>query len=887
MAFKLPQINLKLPNLNEYIRPEAKQAYQDVKSKVENTFQQINTFDPQFDPATFKPNLLKKIDETPLPGFLKTPAKFMVNMFTEDPEDSVKKQRIIDEIKSLHPQEQGNHIEGMLNAPWGFAMLDERTIKKLSPDLQFAANKYKNNDMMNVGFSIGSVQEKGTKMAAPLLENLKTKFEKLFGKGQSDFVDQIPGATKKAVSLNQAEKIAASTFEKFKADPENPVFKDETKKLFQQIGDLLGSGDMQVEDLPKVLDKYNLTSQQFADMYIETISTSGKQLNRLSQLRKRMIQTFPDLEDKLSSVELKDPGPWNKVSEVFRSIENTRRGLLTSQLATTARNILSQSTRYTLQFADDVLTGAMETVTGRRPPKDAFIPAMEDIFSIGRQFSPEARRKLANTIEEFPVQKYQLFGTPTGEVSLGGKITSTVNAANTAQEYFFRKMRMDALLNTHLTRGGGEITDTVMQNWVDDALDLTFAKKPEGGFLGKVYETFNHPFFTAVGNPFIRFWANSVKFLWDFSPGGFTKLLSSDFRQQLTSPNADKAYSALSKAVLGSMMLGGAVAIRNSDSAGEKWYEVNMPNGKTWDTRAFAPFSTYLFLAEAMKPDNNLTGMDYLQGAVSINRIAGSGLVIVDIVRSNDAEGVVKNVKDFMGQYISGFTVPFRTVKDFIAQYDPSEGAYKDTSEAPILGPALENIPYATKDFPTSPRATRPEPFSKEDPLIRQLTGMTLKTKTPLEREIDRLGVPYTTLYPKTGYDKMDRAITRKVGAVMDVVGNAIVEQDFYKKMGDYDKTELLKNIYSAEKSDIKKEVIQNNAAQIAAGIYAEIKNMDMEDRRKFFDKLKNKGLMKPEIIDFVIKYMQAKPDQNKLDKTLEGLPNMELSPRIFGVQVP
>jgi hypothetical protein len=904
MPFNLSDIKLPQVDLSG--------AFGDIQEMLRQNIQKIPAFDPDFDAEEYQPMLLDKIEGSKLPHFLKTPAKFGVQLLTEDPEDIRKKREIWNEIKRLNP-DKIDQIASIEHAPASLMMVSEETLKKMPEDLQKSAKQFQDREMMDIGFFLGGVESKGSAIAAEqtskgfrklkgvenlielgkkksgnLFPKIAAKIGSVFQKTTDELVEEIPKASKRVVGYNTAKEIAEEAFEKYIADPDNPVFKSETKKLFQQVGDLVKMGEVNPDDLQAIFKKYNLNPEKFANMYMDTITTSAKQLNELSNLRKKMIGAFPELEGKLSKLPISDTGPWSKISNLFRKVEHTRRGLLVSQLATTARNILSQSTRYTMQFADDVLTGGMEMLTGKKPPKDAFMPVMQDLLAVGRQFSPKARKKLAMTIDEFPIEKAKLFGTPVGDFAMGEKVTRTLNTFNTAQEYFYRKLRMDAQINSHFGRGGGPITKNLMEDWVDDALDLTFAKRPKGGFLKQFYDTFSNPFFTAVGNPFPRFWANSMKFLWDFSPGGFTKLFSKKFLKEMVSDNPRKAYSALSKATLGTMMFSGAMAIRNSDELkGEKWYEVKMPNGKTWDTRAFAPFSTYLFLAEAMKPDNKLTGKDYAQGLVSINRISGTGLVLVDLIRAKNADTLEKNIKNFAGAYMSGFTVPFRTFKDFIAQEVPGEAVYKDTEQAPLLGPALENVPFATSDFPTAPRATREEPFIREDPALRQLTGMTLKTKTALEQEIDRLGIEYSSLYPRTGESELDRMITRKVGAVMDVIGNEMVESEEFQKMPDFQKTKTLKEIYSDTKSLSKKAVMEESAAQIAAGIYEQMKDLEGGELLSFVEKLKNKGLLKDNIMEFIIGFRKADVSPANIKEFSQGLPGGEKTPQLFGLPVP
>jgi len=886
MAFDISQI--KLPEIN------IKGAFDDLGEKLKTNFQKIPTFNPDFDAADLQPLLLSKIKESNLPHFMKLPAELGVRLAAEDSEDVIKKREIWQEIKRIHP-EKVDQIEQIENMPASFAMIGKDTLEELPEDLRKSAQKYADTQLMDIGFSVGSVERAGQKAALSLLKGVKAKFGSVFQKNADELLEEIPKASKRVVSYETAKDILEETYQKYLSDPENPIFKDETKRLFRKVGELLGTEEVKPEQLQEIFKKYNLDPKSFAQVYMDSVSFGGRLLGEHGRLSRKIKAAFPETEEILAQVPIKDPGTASKVWDQFRKLESTRRGLLVTQLATTSRNIISQSGRFTLQFFDDVFSGGMEALSGKATPKQAFIPAMEDVMSVFRQFSPKKREMLANTIDQFPFEKLRLFGTPVGDLYFGSKMTSFLNSANTAQEFFFRKMRMDALINSHFQRGGGPITQELMESWVDDALTLTFAKAPTKGFPGGFYKAITNeyinPIVTALGQPFPRFHMNALKFLWDFSPaGGMSSLVSPKFWKQLVSDNPREAYSALSKATMGTMMLAGALAVRNSDVGGEKWYELNLPNGKTMDTRAFAPFSTYLFLAEVLRQaageKTNLTPMDYGQAFLSINRIAGTGLVIVDALRAKNPETFTELVSDFAGAYISGFTVPFRTLKDFIAQGDPQEQVYRDTEQAPLLGPALENIPFATRGFPTAPRPTREEPFIREDPALRQLTGVTLKTKTDLEHEVDRLGLEYSTLYPRTGEDQLDRMITRRVGKVMDAVGNQIVNSPEYQKLDDNAKKEFMKELYSKTKSASKSISLVQDAPVIAASIYEQTKGLTDEEVVELFTRLRAKGLMKEEVFNYLIQYKKADKDPQELMKFLEGI-GAEPTPRLFGVPIP
>ena len=57
-------------------------------------------------------------------------------------------------------------------------------------------------------------------------------------------------------------------------------------------------------------------------------------------------------------------------------------------------------------------------------------------------------------------------------------------------------------------------------------------------------------------------------------------------------------YEELAKGLVGSGFLAGAIAFRNSEYAGENWYEGKTMDGKTYDLRPFFPAAPYLFFAD-------------------------------------------------------------------------------------------------------------------------------------------------------------------------------------------------------------------------------------------------------------------------------------------------
>jgi hypothetical protein len=98
-------------------------------------------------------------------------------------------------------------------------------------------------------------------------------------------------------------------------------------------------------------------------------------------------------------------------------------------------------------------------------------------------------------------------------------------------------------------------------------------------------------------------------------------------------------------------------------------------------------------------------------------------------------------VKRYAGNVPAGFAVPFQNLKDVVAQFDREERIVRDAGEAPLTGPTLSRIPFAGRGLPEVESPTRAAPFEREQPLLRQVTGVTLRqAPNAAEAELGRLG---------------------------------------------------------------------------------------------------------------------------------------------------
>lgn len=291
---------------------------------------------------------------------------------------------------------------------------------------------------------------------------------------------------------------------------------------------------------------------------------------------------------------------------------------------------------------------------------------------------------------------------------------------------------------------------------------------------------------------------------WSQSHGGATpsQEIMQQFYKDATQPTAaakraaadlanPKTHAlAYTKSATGLMMLMAALAYRSSDDAPDHWYEINLPTwvpkvgGKPVSFEAFAPFITMNLFAEGIRKAVDLYGTqtmretfntikkppvieqkDVMRGLVGLNRIAGTGLVFVDLLEKG---GGWPRVQDFFDQFVGSWAAPLSSVKNLVAPVIPSEGVIRDVSTAfPLTGALRRNIPGLAETLPAAPSITRAEPRTVETPWINELTGLGPRTYTPLEHAVNRLGLSWYQLGPQTGVPEADLILRRTMGQIL------------------------------------------------------------------------------------------------------------------------
>jgi hypothetical protein len=654
---------------------------------------------------------------------------------------------------------------------------------------------------------------------------------------------------------------------------------DESKRIFRQISEALRLGEIAPNDLPEILGKNQMSAAQFAEMYAETVSTGGRILGYHSRAKRQLTKVFANFPEASAILEgaFKGEGQlkygMDHVMQVYGSVENFRRAMLVSQAATALRNMWSQTGRITIGALDDALQGSIRgTVGAQGQTYQQTMEGLNTFVAATNRLSPGGRKRLFEILEQnhAALAKGKLLSQPVHEVALTGKFAHAVNILNRGQEMFFRKVAFESKLRSLLQRKGmnfntvnpKHIPKDLLEESVNYAMEMTFAASPKSRAMQNFVKAWTNyiPGATTM-QPFPRFnVANAVPFIYEHSPLGFLSAMKPSTIKALASGNPDLFAKHASRALIGSMMLDQAIRFRQSDHAGEKWYEIKTGTDektgkpKYMDTRAYAPFSTYLFIAEHFANPERIKPKDYAEAFVGLNRIAGSGLVALDWIRARSVESFQKQAANFAGQYLGSFTVPFRTLSDVYSGVDEKEALYRDYRENPWLAPMMQNIPVLSQMIPekysplTTQRLKKGEPmFGLPAGIARQLSGFSQRTKTPIMQEIDRLGMDWSSISPRSGIARADRQLSRYMAPIVEKVTPPVIRSKQYQGLTDSGKRIALAEIFATAREAARARlVVENPSLALKTSITGMADDMERLLKEKLQEQKLREGLAAP-----------------------------------------
>lgn len=669
-----------------------------------------------------------------------------------------------------------------------------------------------------------------------------------------DIVAQPSKVVRPAMANAQVDNITRQAVNAFKKADE---LGDD--RIFQQVAEKMALGEIHLPSLKEIARTRGWSDIEIAKVFKDSISFGARNMAYLSRLRKQLDDVFKDSPGVVRAIGEQfgkdDITLIDKSFDMIGRAANVWRASLVSQMATSMRNAWSQIGRLSISAFDEALQSAISKSVGGegklvtsqigRATINETRRDINKLMSVLRIMKPKTQDTLFKVLnsEQGIVHKARLFSTSVHEVGLGNRYSRLVNSLNRTQEFFFRRIAFEAKLRQQLKKKGlnfntidpKNIPENVLEESVNYALEMTFAASPKSKAVQSFVKSWTKSPLVLI-NPFPRFnFANAIPFMFEHSPLGYLNAIKPSTIKKLASGNTDEFAKAASRATIGSLMLDSAMRIRQSKYAGEKWYEIKTSedpkSGKSvnWSTLAYAPLSTHLFVAEALVNPQNLKTEDYGKLAIGLNRIAGSGLVFVDWLRATTPEGLQKQLSNFWGQHIGSWFTPARTIKDFYSGIDPDEAIYRDWRESPILASIMSNLPKISQMVPEKPSSLKTEKQKTEDVKIgdmtisggiyRQLTGLTKKTKTLVEREVDRVRLPWINTVPKTGIPRADRGISREMAPIVEKLLPAIINRKQYQGLTPEGQRLVLKQIFAEIKSQAKRQWALKNpqlAMQVA-----------------------------------------------------------------------
>jgi hypothetical protein len=609
----------------------------------------------------------------------------------------------------------------------------------------------------------------------------------------------------------------------------------EVERVMYQIADLIEESPNAIPRVPEILAQYNIDEVTFARWYREDVKRAARTLASGSWMGRylREYMKDPDARGVLEEMSQRPPLlSWAGFKERFSRVENLRRAAMTAQLKTAVRNAITQSGNYILKGVEDAVDGVMKVGRGLESSEKAFIQANEDLMAVGRRFKPEYRESLDQLLKSMPKQTAQLLDTPTFDLTYGTKLSRLLSTFNRLQETYFRKLVFDAQIRGELARKGFDVNgmpDTwevptkdlvsAAEKAVDESLRITFSQGPQNRLTREILSAYKQFPMLSLIQAFPRFYfGNAMSFLFRYSPAGF---LSPKVWKDLAAGNHQRLVSA----TLGSMWLGLAVVYRMQEAAPGKWHDIRLgKDDRDVDSRIYAPFiAPYLFLGQVivdtyhktLGKEARLSQKDYTGAVLGMNRIAGTGLAIVEAMleERSDLSTLWSKTKYVAGQYVSSFLVPFLQAKDVVAQFSEDERKYRNVAGNEFIGPSLRNVPGLSRLLPEAPAMTRPGAAMSEEsdmlamlegnvpkgPVLGQLTGLNVRKKSFVEKELERLNIGFAQIAPPgSGQPEIDRRAGFLLGEMMPEVLDEFMQSDVYAELDDAArKTEVLSIIAS------------------------------------------------------------------------------------------
>ena len=506
--------------------------------------------------------------------------------------------------------------------------------------------------------------------------------------------------------------------------------------------------DVDDEVFERALSKQGLSIEDFANLHRLSVREAAQTLQAFTGMGKKlekMMGEDPELDKKLKAIYGKPKDAQGAVAAIYdllRRADRETRAMMVTQLATTARNVLSGAAYLSFGTAAKALEGTVYGVgksiqaiaTGQasiQGTKDGAYKIVRDATStVISVMNNKDSKLLANVmLQHTPNLHGTLFRSlqETGNETLS-RFTRAMNSVNMAQDTVLRAGVFTDSVNVRMAKVGLSMEEYVAKNKdipmeilkaaITDSLEATFARTPSSPLLKALVTGVERlPFAPVIGTftfPFARFTADALAFQATYSPLNFfsalgagykagrnlingKKMLAGEDREALLSLaklQGEDTIKRISQGTVGSSMLYGAIMYREQHPD-LKWYEV-MNEGQAVDIRAIFPMAPYLAVADVLRQlvstdesqnfndafgqiMEGMTGSQLKSGSVS-----GAVGDLFEALSDLDAVDVSsERIGTMFGNWTGAITgrilTPAAVMRDAYAVFDSSEAIVRST----------------------------------------------------------------------------------------------------------------------------------------------------------------------------------------------------------------
>tara|TARA_R100001086_G_scaffold204057_1_gene119993 strand:- start:658 stop:4140 length:3483 start_codon:yes stop_codon:yes gene_type:complete len=782
-----------------------------------------------------------------------------------------------------------------------------------------------------------TISKKG-KSANVVKEKLNALNQEMVEKGRETLGDvakmqDVDSPIRLAVKPEKMEQVTAALTDILEASGGLKEGERITEGLARTLRGLKDTDDVAAKKIGEVFDdtltKYNLTFDDLANIIMSDVSDAARTLQQAGQAKMSLNAKLGNFSKALNDVaeydlfgfefevreaqkkmakaiKNNDVREFTQQASIGRELDAARLAFMTSQTATTVRNVASGVARVgfdTLTRAvdrglrkvtkQDITDAGQEdvlaVVMGITNKKEA--AAIEQIFALGfekeatklfRQLQdigdlsvrPTKMNRLANfsrqinglnTISDNVFKRAALVGNLKRELNeLYSRTLQDKNAFDAfgkkfgknpeAEDFNLVEIIKKGRFNDVFGSKGGQ---DALKKAVDEALYFTYQKQPDSE-LGRMLINGIHkvPFLGTSFIPFPRFIMNAMKFTLEYSPiyltygKGRNELFN--VGKSLVGMSKDEAitsYNNAAKGIVGTAFLLGAAAYRDSEFAGERWYEGKTLDGSTFDMRPFFPAAPYLFFGELLSKSyrNIVKGenvplfgdrpiiQDAIQALSGTQFRAGMGLyalenAVGDLVKETGDEAG-ERVKELLvnlgANLVNTYSIPLTAGQDLYNTFlaPDEERIVRDTKSKNMyelfLNKSLSRLPgnfaiHKKIEELTGGKikAPRPRKPSKRAGLQRRVTPITRQTfgllkrerKNLFEKELDRLGMSSPQVYgSRSEVPEYDDTYNTLVSSYVDEKIIPYIKSKQYKQ---YDKIpEFQAFILKKKLSEFKQQV--------------------------------------------------------------------------------